>query len=57
VSPARERGEMTKYEFLSQEWIDAIQRVKADHAGDAIDQPGLIVNATITGARRRQCRA
>jgi hypothetical protein len=40
---------MTTYPFLSDAWIDHARTVKARHAGNPVDQPGLVVNATITG--------
>jgi hypothetical protein len=35
--------------FLSDAWLDQVRAVKAAHAGTPIDQPGLVVNATVTG--------
>lgn len=35
--------------FLSDAWLDQARTVKAEHAGTPIDQPGFVVNATITG--------
>ena len=35
--------------FLSDAWLEQASAVKARHAATAIDQPGLVVNATITG--------
>lgn len=40
---------MTAHPFLSDEWLAEVRAVKAAHAGNAVDQPGLVVNATITG--------
>jgi hypothetical protein len=34
--------------FLSDEWRAAVRELVAEHAGTAIDQPGLLVNITIT---------
>lgn len=35
--------------FLSDEWRDAVREMSEDESGIVIDQPGLIVNATVTG--------
>lgn len=35
--------------FLSDAWLDQARALKARHAGTALDQPGLVVNATIAG--------
>ena len=35
--------------FLSDAWLAQARALKARHAGTALDQPGLVVNATITG--------
>jgi hypothetical protein len=35
--------------FLSDAWVAQVRAVKATHAGTPIDEPGLVVNATITG--------
>jgi hypothetical protein len=35
--------------FLSDDWVTQVRAVKAAHAGTPIDQPGMVVNATITG--------
>lgn len=40
---------MTSHTFLSDAWIDQARAIKARHAGNPIDEPGLVVNATITG--------
>jgi hypothetical protein len=37
------------HQFLSEQWIDEVQRIKTTHEGTPIDQYGLVVNATITG--------
>jgi hypothetical protein len=34
--------------FLSDEWRDAVRALSEEEAGSVIDQPGLVVNATIT---------
>lgn len=40
---------MTSYPFLSNAWIEQVAAIKARHAGNPVDQPGLVVDATITG--------
>jgi hypothetical protein len=40
---------MTTHPFLSDAWIDQARAIKARHAGNPVDEPGLVVNATITG--------
>ena len=40
---------MSTHQFLTEQWIEAVRRIKADHVGDATDQAGLVVNATIRG--------
>lgn len=40
---------MSSNPFLSDAWLEQSRAVKARHVGSAIDQPGLVVNATITG--------
>jgi hypothetical protein len=39
---------MPTHPFLSPEWIDAAREIRARRAGNPIDQPGFVVNATIT---------
>jgi hypothetical protein len=39
----------TRYPFLSDEWRVAVRRLVDEAAGSPLDQPGLVVNATITG--------
>ncbi|HSL59498.1 MAG TPA: hypothetical protein VK866_16750 [Acidimicrobiales bacterium] len=39
---------MTSHPFLSEPWIQAVQRIKVDHVGDPTDQP-VRVNGTVTG--------
>ena len=44
------RGDDTAMaQFLSDQWMDEVQRIKATHEGDPIDQDGLVVNVTVTG--------
>jgi hypothetical protein len=40
---------MTTYPFLSEPWLDAVRKLKAQHLGDATDQAGLTVNGVVTG--------
>ena len=40
---------MQPQQFLSDDWVAQVRAVKAAHEGNPIDQPGLVVNATITG--------
>lgn len=40
--------EPSTHPFLSDEWHAAVQQIKADYHGNPVEQPGLIVNATIT---------
>lgn len=35
--------------FLSEEWLTQVRLIKAEHLGTAVDEPGMVVNATITG--------
>jgi len=35
--------------FLSPAWLEQVRAIKARHAGTPIDEPGFVVNATITG--------
>jgi hypothetical protein len=30
---------MTTHQFLSEEWIEAVRRIKVDHVGDAPTRP------------------
>jgi hypothetical protein len=39
---------MTRYAFMSDEWLTAAQELKSHHLGAATDQDGLTVNGTIT---------
>jgi hypothetical protein len=39
---------MTTHPFLSDAWIEQTRAIKARHAGNPVDAPGLVVNATIT---------
>jgi len=39
---------MTTYPFLSDEWFDAVERIKGNAAGNPVETAGLVVNATIT---------
>ncbi len=40
---------MTPAPFLSDDWTAQVRAVKATLAGNEIDEPGMVVNATITG--------
>jgi hypothetical protein len=40
---------VSKYQFLSPEWREAVRAILAEHAGDPTDQPGVTVNAFVTG--------
>ncbi len=42
-------GVTMTHQFLSEPWMDEVQRIKATHEGNPIDQEGLIVNVTVTG--------
>lgn len=39
---------MPKLAFLSPEWMEEVRRIKQAHFGDAIDQPGVLVNVVVT---------
>ena len=39
---------MTTHPFLSDEWFEAVQRIKWNAAGNPVGAAGLVVNATIT---------
>lgn len=39
---------MTTHRFLSPEWIEAVDRLKAARQGSTVEAPGLVINATIT---------
>jgi hypothetical protein len=39
---------MTTHPFLSDEWFEAVQRIKGDATGNPVETAGLVVNATIT---------
>lgn len=40
--------ESSMHTFLSDEWHTAVHEIKADYTGNRVEQPGLVVNATIT---------
>jgi hypothetical protein len=40
---------MTAHPFLSDAWVEQARAIKARLAGNPVDEPGLVVNATITG--------